>query len=74
MVGLLLSVVRSSMVEPPHEALEQVPRVDKPNDGHQEGIEEEHYGFFLDHAITLLVDVVECDVLDEQGHESCSEK
>lgn len=40
-----------------------MPRVDQPNDGDQEGIEKEHHGFFLDHAVTLLVDVVECDVL-----------
>lgn len=74
MVGLLLGIVHPSLVEPSHEGPEQMPRVDQPNDGDQEGIEEEHHGFFLNHAVTLLVDVVECDVLDQEGHECCGEE
>ena len=45
----------------PHE----LQRVDQPQKGNEEGIDDEHDGLFLNDAVLVLVDVVESDSLDE---------
>lgn len=51
--------VLSSEVVPPLDDVDELPGVYDPNDGYEEGVEEEHHGLLFDDAIGLAIDVVE---------------
>lgn len=71
---LTLGEVVASLGEPPLEEFEEVPRVDEPNDGDQEGIEEEHYALLLHHTELLLVDIIQREIFHQESHDSRREE
>lgn len=54
--------------------LEEVPRVDHPDKGHEEAIEKEHQCFLLDQTILFLKDVPLYETLDDNTHYSRREE
>jgi hypothetical protein len=48
--------------------------MDHPNDGDEEGVEEEHDGFFFQDTELHAVDVIEAEILHEDSHHGCREE
>lgn len=48
--------------------------MDEPDDGDEEGIEEEHHGLLLDDAEGLAVDIVEAEAFHDECHERSGEE
>ena len=48
--------------------------MDHPDEGDEEGVEEEHDRLLLGHSVLLAVDVVEGEVLHEERHQRCREE
>lgn len=73
-VGLLLCAEVGVLIAGAFESVADMPGVEQPYEGSEEGIEEEHDGLLLDDSILVRVDVVELDVLDQQRHDGGGEE
>lgn len=62
------------MVELSADEYVYLPGVDEPDEGHEEGVEDEHNCFLFDDSVGVFVEVGVFEVLDGEGHEGCREE
>lgn len=73
-VGLALGVLLLTCEALPLRKFEEVPGVDKPDKGDEEGHKEEHDRLCFNHSVLLAVDVVEGEIFNEEGHDGGGEE
>lgn len=66
--------ILSSEVVPTFDDVGELPGVNNPDDGYEEGVEEEHHRFLLDYSIGLTVDIPIADSLHDQRHQGSGEE
>lgn len=70
----MLGHVATSVVLVPGVDVAELQGMDGPDEGHEEGAENEHDGLFLNHTEIVLVVVLELKGLNQDGHEGSGEE
>jgi hypothetical protein len=57
-----LGQILAAVVELALKKYHDLPGIDQPDEGHKESIHEEHHKLFLNHAIWMLIEIMETQI------------